>query len=494
MIILIIGGLRLNILILFPVLFPIVAAVAFNLMTFKTRASRNVAIASVIVVNFLLVLMVFRSIATPELHLININNILDIYFKVDKLGMLFSMLVSLLWICTAFYSFEYMKHEGKEKSFFTFFMATLGVTLGVAFSGNLFTMYLFYEFLTLVTFPLVIHSGSKEAMQVGKKYLKYSFFGAALVLAGIALLYVSGSDFSFADYGVLNTIDVRSHGFLIFTYMLFFIGFGVKAAVVPMHSWLPSAMVAPTPVSSLLHAVAVVKVGIFAITRVTYFIFGAQVIKTIDSIYFVGPLVVITILLGSILAYHQDNLKKRLAYSTISQLGYIILGLVLLNRDSLTGGLMHLVNHAVIKITLFFCVGAVMYMTGKKTIHEIKGIGKEMPVTMGCFSIAAISLIGIPPTNGFVSKWYLALGGLHENRAIFVIILLTSALLTAAYLIPIIITAFFPGEDYEPSTERKDPPANMLVPIVFLTAIIVLLGLFPNWVLNFIKAIALEVI
>ena len=483
-----------NMLILFPVLFPITAAVAFNLIAFKTRTGRNMATASVIIVNFLLVLMAFKFAVIPELQLIRTNSILDIYFKVDKLGILFSMLVSLLWICTAFYSFEYMKHEGKEKSFFTFFTATLGVTLGIAFAGNLFTMYLFYEFLTLVTFPLVIHSGSEEAMQVGKKYLKYSFFGAALVLAGIALLYLSGNDFSFTNYGVINTVDVKSHGLLIFTYSLFFIGFGVKAAVVPLHAWLPSAMVAPTPVSSLLHAVAVVKVGIFALTRVTYYIFGAQVIKTIDGIYFVGPLVVFTILLGSILAYHQDNLKKRLAYSTISQLGYIILGLMLLNRDSLTGALMHLVNHAVIKITLFFCVGAVMYMTGKKTIQEIKGIGKEMPITMGCFTIAAISLIGIPPTNGFVSKWYLALGGLHENRAIFVVILLTSALLTAAYLIPIIITAFFPGEDYQTSISRKDPPANMLVPIVILTAVVVLLGLFPNLVLNFIKVIAVEVI
>ena len=483
-----------NILILFPVLFPIIAAVAFNLINFKTRTGRNVIIASVIIVNFLLVLMVFRSLATPELQLIKTNSILDIYFKVDKLGILFSLLVSLLWICTTFYSFEYMKHEGKEKSFFTFFTATLGVTLGVAFAGNLFTMYLFYEFLTLVTFPLVIHNGSEESMHVGRKYLYYSFFGAALVLAGIVLLYLIGSDFNFAGYGVLSTVDVGNYDLLFITYILFFIGFGVKAAVVPLHSWLPSAMVAPTPVSSLLHAVAVVKVGIFALTRVTYYIFGAQVIKSINVINFVEILVVLTILLGSILAFHQENLKKRLAYSTISQLGYIILGLILLNRDSLTGALMHLINHAVIKITLFFCVGAVMYMTGKKTIHEIKGIGKEMPVTMWCFSIAAISLIGIPPTNGFVSKWYLALGGLHENRAIFVIILLASALLTAAYLIPIIIAAFFPGEEYVQSVSRKDPPAIMLVPIVVLTVVVVLLGLFPNLVLNFIKEIAVEVI
>lgn len=481
---------RLNSLVLLPVLFPIAAAVIFNLIPFKAKTGRNGFIASVIVANFLLVLSAFGSSAVPEQQLVKTNHILDIYFKVDKLGMLFGLLVSILWICTAFYSFEYMKHEGKEKSFFIFFTATLGVTLGIAFAGNLFTMYLFYEFLTLVTFPLVIHSGSSEAMRVGKKYLAYSFFGAALILSGIVLLYLAGSDFSFTGYGVLSKVDAGSQDLLLLTYILFFIGFGVKAAVVPLHAWLPSAMVAPTPVSSLLHAVAVVKAGVFALTRVTYYIFGAEVVKAVNGTYFVGVLVVMTILLGSILAFHQENLKKRLAYSTISQLGYIILGLILLNKESLTGGLMHLVNHAVIKITLFFCVGAVMHMTGKKTIHEIKGIGKEMPVTMWCFSIASVSLIGIPPTNGFVSKWYLALGGLHENRAVFVIILLASALLTAAYLIPIIIAAFFPGDDYQQSSLRKDPPVNMLLPIVFLTAVVALLGLFPNLALDFIKQIA----
>ncbi|HNU79863.1 MAG TPA: proton-conducting transporter membrane subunit [Bacillota bacterium] len=481
-------------LIFFPVLFPIAAAVVFNLAPITTRTSRNRFAASVVIANFLLVLILLGSLSLPEFRLIQINQILDIYFKVDKLGMLFGLLVSFLWVCTAFYSFEYMKHEGREKSFLTFFMATLGVTLGIAFSGNLFTLYLFYEFLTLVTFPLVIHNGSREAMQVGRKYLVYSFFGAALVLAGIALLYLIGSDFSFAGHGVLSAVGTVNNDLLLYIYILFFIGFGVKAAVVPLHSWLPSAMVAPTPVSSLLHAVAVVKSGVFALTRVTYYIFGAQVLRSDNSIYFAGVLVALTILLGSVLAFHQDNLKKRLAYSTISQLGYIILGLILLNRDSLTGGLMHLVSHAVIKITLFFCVGAIMYMTGKKTIHEIKGIGREMPVTMWCFSIASVSLIGIPPSNGFVSKWYLALGGLHENRAIFVIILLTSAIFTAAYLIPIIITAFFSGEDDKQPVPRKDPPKNMLVPIIFLTVLAVLLGLFPNFVLDFIKEIAVEVI
>jgi multicomponent Na+:H+ antiporter subunit D len=238
--------------------------------------------------------------------------------------------------------------------------------------------------------------------------------------------------------------------------------------------------------------VAVVKSGIFSLIRISYYIFGTQVLYRTHVNYYISILVIFTILMGSLLALHQDNLKKRLAYSTISQLGYILLGIVLLNENSLTGGLLHLVNHAVIKITLFFCAGAIYYKTGKKYIHEIKGIGKEMPITMWCFAIASISLVGIPPTNGFVSKWYLALGGLGENKAIFVIILLLSALLTAGYLLPIIITAFFPGEEKE--VHKKEPPLRMLIPIVILTGIIVYLGLFPNVVLNFIQNIVKGVV
>ncbi|MTI71221.1 MAG: proton-conducting membrane transporter, partial [Firmicutes bacterium] len=202
----------------------------------------------------------------------------------------------------------------------------------------------------------------------------------------------------------------------------------------------------------------------------------------------------ITILLGSLLALHQENLKKRLAYSTVSQLGYILLGLVMLNENAFTGGILHLINHAVIKITLFFCAGAIYIKTGKKNISDIKGIGRKMPTTMVCFGIASISLIGIPPTNGFVSKWYLALGGLGANKILFPIILLVSALLTAGYLIPIIVTAFFPGEEEEEKPKRDEAPLKMLVPIVILTSIVVILGLFPNPILHFIEGIATKLI
>lgn len=479
-----------NYFVLVPILFPFIYSILFNMIKFKNKKKRNVFLISVVVLNFIFTACILLFFDKPEVELYRINKFLDVYFRIDKLGILFASIVSFLWICTLFYSIEYMKHEGKEEKFFTFFILTLGVTLGIAFSGNLFTMYMFYEFLTLVTFPLVIHEGSNDALKSGKKYLIYSFFGATLVLSGVILLYILGGNFNFVEHGVWNKVLPHDTELLSFLYILMFLGFGVKAAIVPLHGWLPSAMIAPTPVSALLHAVAVVKSGIFALIRVTYYIFGTSIIREIDATQLLSILIAVTIFMGSMLAFREQNLKKRLAYSTVSQLGYVILGVILLNEPGLTGGLMHLINHAFIKITLFFCIGAIIYMTGKKYLHEIRGIGKEMPITMWCFSIASISLIGIPPTNGFVSKWYLAQGGLIENRIFFVIILLVSAILTAAYLIPIIIAAFFPGKDFDyAQVTNKDPNPYMLYPIVLLTGVIVILGIFPSIVLNFIRSI-----
>ncbi|SKC88959.1 complex I subunit 5 family protein [Maledivibacter halophilus] len=473
--------------ILFPILFPQIASLVMGMIQFKSDRRRNIYVMSILSLNLILIIALLSINQSMDFHFIKMNNLMDIYFKIDKLGILFVLLASILWIFTGFYSFSYMTHEGKEKRFFSYFMLTLGVTVGIAFSGNLFTLYIFYEYLTLATFPLVIHNGSKEALKVGRKYLIYSFGGATMALLGIILVFTLANSTAFMEFGILRGISLDNRSLLLAIYMIMFIGFGVKAALVPFHSWLPAAMVAPTPVSSLLHAVAVVKSGIFALIRVSYYIFGSGVLYEIGGNYYISILVVLTILMGSLLALHQENLKKRLAYSTVSQLGYILLGIVLLNDQALVGGLLHLINHAVIKITLFFCAGVIYYMTGKKDIHEIKGIGKEMPITMGCFTIASISLIGIPPTNGFVSKWFLALGGLDENKILFVVILLLSAILTAGYLLPIVITAFFPGHNEK--IIKKEPPLPMLIPIVILTVIIVVLGLFPNIVLHFIEDI-----
>lgn len=478
--------------ILLPVFFPFIIAILIAILKLDTK-KRNIFASVGIILNFLIVLSVFSFVGEGEIHLFKLNEFLDIYFKIDKLSILFSLLVSILWIFTTFYSMEYMTHEGKENRFFTFFSATLGVTLGIAFSGNLITLYAFYEFLTLATFPLVIHTDSKAALKSGKKYLIYSFGGATLVLLGMILLFSITNDTTFTPHGILGGLSADNKSLYIISYSVMFLGFGVKAALVPFHSWLPAAMVAPTPVSSLLHAVAVVKSGIFALIRMSYFIFGAEIIKELHVNIFLSILIVLSILMGSFLALHQENLKKRLAYSTISQLGYILLGIVILNEHAFVGALLHLINHAVIKIVLFFCVGAIMYTTHKTDISQIRGIGKQMPITMGCFAIASISLIGIPPTNGFVSKWALAQGGLTAGKIGFPAILLLSALLTALYLLPIITEAFFKKPDSE-TIVVQEAPKKMLVPIVMITIIVVLLGLFPNVVISFIEEIASEVL
>ncbi|MBU3189291.1 monovalent cation/H+ antiporter subunit D family protein [Clostridium bowmanii] len=479
-----------NFTIIIPILFPFILAIIMATIKLDEK-KRNIFVSIGVILNLIFLVTVFYMFGQSTLHLLKINEFLDIYFKIDKLSILFSLLVAILWIFTAFYAMEYMKHEGKERRFYTFFLATLGVTMGIAFSGNLITLYAFYEFLTLSTFPLVIHTGSKQALKSGKKYLIYSFIGATMVLLGMVLLFSVTKNTTFNARGILPALTNDNRNRYIVSYIAMFLGFGVKAALVPFHSWLPAAMVAPTPVSALLHAVAVVKSGIFAIMRMSYFIFGTEIIKALHVNIFLSILIVISILLGSFLALHQENLKKRLAYSTISQLGYVLLGVVLLNKDAFAGSLLHLINHAVIKIVLFFCVGAIMYTTGKTDISQIRGIGKQMPITMGCFGIAAISLIGIPPSNGFVSKWYLAQGGLTEGKMIFPAILLISALLTALYLLPIVTEAFFKkGED----TVVKEAPMKMLIPIVMITIIIVLLGIFPNMLITFVQKIASEVI
>ena len=477
--------------ILLPIFFPFLAAIIIAVCRF-TEKKRNIVAGSAIIINLIFVIYIVTNFGEVGLQLIKINEFLTIYFRVDKLSMFFSLLVSVLWVFTSIYAMEYMKHEGKENRFFAYFITTLGVTLGIAFAGNLITLYVFYELLTLATFPLVIHSGKKEALQSGTKYLIYSFAGATAVLMGMLILFSLTNDLTFVPGGILKDNLLENKRLYFIIYVAMFIGFGVKAAVVPFHSWLPAAMVAPTPVSSLLHAVAVVKAGIYAITRVTYYIFGANAVRITGANRYLIILVIISILMGSFLALHQENLKKRLAYSTISQLGYILLGILLLNKNSFTGAMFHLLNHAVIKITLFFCVGAIMYTAKKTEISQIKGIGKSMPATIWCFTISSISLIGIPPTNGFISKWLLAEGALVEGKIGFPAILLLSALLTAMYLLPISTAAFFRKEGNE-VIKIKEAPIKMLIPIVFITGITVFLGLFPNYILEFLRIIALEV-
>lgn len=488
-----------NYLILGPILFPILVALFMSYKNFKADKLRDIAVVSLVGCNFFIVLAACVY-GTGKLEVLKFNNFINVYFSIDKLSALFAVLASFLWFFSTIYSTKYMTHEGKEKRFYVYYIMTLGITSGIAFAGNLFTLYIFYELLTLSTYPLVIHSQSDEAFESGKKYLIYSFLGASMVIVGMLFIYSYASTLDFVKYGVFDGIEVEQNKML-FAYVITFLGFGVKAALVPFHSWLPNAMVAPTPVSALLHAVAVVKSGVFALIRISYFIFTPFLIREINGQIFIVTLIAITILMGSLLALHHDNIKKRLAYSTISQLGYILLGIALLNQQSLVGGLLHLINHALIKIVLFFCAGAIYFNSGKKNISEIKGIGKKMPVTMWCFAIAAISLIGIPPTNGFVSKWYLALGGLSEGNLLFAGILLLSAFFTAAYLMPIIVVAFFGKPETEAEKEQvlefedlKEAPLAMLIPIVVLTVVIVFTGIFPNPIIDYVETLVREII
>jgi multicomponent Na+:H+ antiporter subunit D len=476
---------------LLPVVLPILAAMVIPFLLEKKKEAIRPFIIGTVFVNLIINWVTISTLKTRMFHIWTLNDFIDVFLKVDELGILFSLLVSVLWIFTTFYAIGYMDHEKHQERFFAFFIMTLGITNGIAYSGNLFTLYIFYELLTLATYPLVIHSETEEALYSGKKYLIYSFGGATFILLGMILLYTLTNDISFVAGGLPILEAITKDQTLLMIYIIIFLGFGVKAALVPFHSWLAAAMVAPTPVSALLHAVAVVKSGVFALLRVCYYVFGADVVERIEGNVYISVLIVLTILLGSLLALHQDHLKKRLAYSTISQLGYILLGIVILNENALLGGILHLINHALIKITLFFCVGAIYVATHKTYIQEIKGIGRKMPIVMWCFAIASFSLIGVPPSNGFVSKWYLALGALGAARPFFAALLMLSAFLTAAYLLPIVVTAFFQtaedGEDTEYTVSHY-----MTGPILVLTSVIVILGLFPNPIVGYIENIVMK--
>lgn len=487
-----------------PLVVPMIGALLISNRKLIKDSQITRVVAITVILNAVLAGFSIYSNQLTELHLLKVNNFLDLYVRIDQLSRLFTILASFLWVLTAFYSFGYMKNKPRLRQFYTFFTVTLAVVLGVAFSGNLFTLYVYYELLTLSTLPLVMYNGTEQALSSGKKYIIYSFSGATFILFGMMLLYSVTGTMNFAPRGILTNFETTDHGILLLSYIVMFLGFGVKAALVPFHSWLPAAMVAPTPVSALLHAVAVVKSGVFSLIRMTYFIFGATAVRTLDAPKYLIPFVVVTVVMGSFLALHQEHLKKRLAYSTISQLGYMLLGILMLNPNGLSGAMLHMINHAIIKITLFFIVGSITLKTGKKYIHQIHGLGRQMPIAMLCFSVAAISLVGIPPTNGFVSKWFLGLGALDGNNLFYILILLLSAFLTAGYLLPIVVAAFFSNHskhesgdhDSEIETENEmenlDPERAILVPIVGLTILIVALGLFPNPVISFLNAIIVD--
>lgn len=469
-------------LMLLPIFVPIVFGAIIPLFRFESRKARQWYVGGVAIVNTLLMFVIMFAVCPEgDFMLLNMAGKLSISFHMDGLGCVFGSLISVLWPIATFYAFEYMKHEGKENTFFTFFTMTYGITVGIAFASNLMTLYLFYEMLTFVTLPLVMHGMSKKSVFAGRRYVTYSVGGAAFAFIGIAFILTFGDSIHFQYGGVLNGTYSEIQTLLLQgAYVLTAFGFGVKAAVFPFYKWLPTASVAPTPVTALLHAVAIVKAGAFAIIRITYYSFGTEFLRGTFAQYIMMGVALVTILFGSTMALKEQHLKRRLAYSTISNLSYIVFGASLMSPEGLTGALTHMVVHGVVKITLFFCAGAVLYKTGQEYIHDMRGMGKRMPVTFACFTLASAALVGVPPLPGFLSKWNLAAGALAEKNLLAyagVVVLLISAVLTAIYLFLVVFKVCFPSKTgVQPETNRCEANGYMTVPLVLLCILIVLLG------------------
>jgi len=416
-----------------------------------------------------------------EYTLVNILPGLGIKFKVDAFGMLFALVASFIWIVTSAYSIGYMRalDEHSQTRYFCFFALSLSATIGVAFSANLLTLYLFYEMLSFATYPLVTHHQDEEARSSGRKYLLYIVGGSiGLVLPAMLIIYANTGTLEFASQGFMAGSGSKT----LMTILLLLLIFGfAKVAIIPFHSWLPAAMVAPTPVSALLHAVAVVKVGAFSVVRVISGVFGINLLASLNLNMMVCIIAAFTVIVASFIALSQDGLKRRLAFSTIGQLSYIVLGVALLSPKGMTGGMLHIAMHAFGKITLFFCAGAIFIATGRKNISDMVGIGKKMPITMAAFFIGALSVIGLPPCGGFISKWYLVLGTLEADQIPMLVVLLTSSLLNAAYFLPIVYKAYFCSPE-ESMFENKieEAPSWCLVPLSFTAIASVAFFFYPQ--------------
>jgi multicomponent Na+:H+ antiporter subunit D len=394
----------------------------------------------------------------PRVHVAEVMPGIDLAFRVEPLGMLFALVASGLWIVNSLYSIGYMRgnREGHQTRFYVCFAAALASTMGIAFAGNLFTLFLFYEALTLVTYPLVTHHGTEEAMRAGRLYLAL-LIGTSIALLLVAIVWtwsITGT-VEFAPGGIFRGDASNATIGLLLALYVFGIG---KAAVMPVHRWLPAAMVAPTPVSALLHAVAVVKAGVFAVVKIVVYVFGVDAIGGLKSVDWLPFISGFTIIAASIVALRSDNLKRRLAYSTVSQLSYIVLAAALLTPLSVIGAALHIATHALGKITLFFCAGAIYTAAHKTEVSELDGIGRRMPWTMAAFTVGALSLIGVPPAAGFVSKWFIVSGALQAGNHLAVAVFVASTLLNAAYFLPIVHAAFFRrGADDAHATHGEAP-------------------------------------
>ena len=430
--------------------------------------------------------------------LLNMTPTLSLILRVDILGSIFAVLMAAMWLIGSVFALEYMNHDHNERSYQLFYMTVLSALIGQCYAGSMVTLYVFYELMTLLSVPMVVHERTPQAVAAGIKYLIYSIFGAMLGLLGIFFFdhYLGGVTLTAG--GLTPVAGASQTGLLVITFLVI-LGFGTKAGMFPMHGWLPTAHpVAPAPASAVLSGV-ITKAGVLAIIRVIYFLVGADTLRGTWVQTAFLTLTLVTVFMGSMLAYREPLLKKRLAYSTVSQVSYVLFGLACLNPVAFSGAILHVVAHSTIKNCLFLCAGAIIHQTGKTYVRDLRGIGKQMPITIWCWTIASLGLIGIPPTGGFVSKWQLATGAMGAGIGAFGIVgpvvLIISALLTAAYLLQLTINGFFPGSDYDyAALENKEPGKLMTVPMIVLAVGVVLCGVLAQPLTNVIASAAAAIL
>ncbi len=476
------------------VLLPLFGGAVMMLKPFRKDKLRNICTEAIVITTSVLVFLLIFNRPEEGITLFRFTSDLSITLRLDRVGSIFSGMVAFLWPLATLYSYEYMEGEERRRIFFGLYTMTYGVTLGISFAQNILTMYFFYEMLTMVTIPLVGHTFTKEAIRATRTYMVYSIGGAAFAFIGMIFSIIYGSTADFTPGGVfdLKNMPGQTINTLLVVYVLCFMGFSVKAAMFPMSGWLPKAGVAPTPVTALLHAVAVVKAGAFATLRITYFTFGTELLKGTWAQGFLSVLAISTIVYGCSRAVKETHFKRRLAWSTVSNLSYILFGVLLMSPLGLAGALMHMVAHGFMKITSFFCAGAVIEKSGKNYIHELDGMGRNMPFTFVVFTIAAFALMGVPGLAGFVSKWNLAKGAVADGTWIGicgVAAILISAILTAIYMLTVSIRAFFPGKDfgYSSNTGATDPGWKMVLPLSIFVVVIFIFGLRPALLENIIN-------
>ena len=485
-------------LLLLPIIIPAISALLITTLNFRSRTQRNIFIESCVILNTLAILLLVIYPPSNALTLFRFSERAGFSLRLDGLGMVFAVLIAVLWPLTTLYAFEYMSHEHRETSFFGWFVLTYGVVSGIALSSDLLTLYLFYEIMTLTTLPLVMHEMDGRARYAGRKYLMYSVAGAACAFIALTYAMSQGGGESFTLGGTFGIWPNKPDNMLLAAWFLGFLGFGVKAAVFPFHGWLPSASVAPTPVTALLHAVAVVKAGVFAVIRLTWYVFEPETLAGTWAQYAAFTMVCITIIYGSSMALATQHLKRRFAYSTISQLSYILLGVLLLTPEGLTGALTHMGGHAVMKINLFFCAGAVLCQTEREYLFDMRGLGLGMPKTFLALLISGLALCGLPPSAGFMGKWQLgtasaSVGMGHAGIAM----LMVSAVLTVLYVFSIFSIFIMPGQKFDFKTANKgvkDPGYEMLLPLGILAAGSFLYGMYSEPMINFFSKIAQGII